>query len=73
MGGFSRYLDPGGEGRDVRPAPMGAFDEQTTSAPPAGYINERAFAAALPPVDDNLLPRKGRGQLLEGFVPGGRS
>ena len=59
MGGFSRYLDPGGERRDARPAPMSAFDEPPASAPRTGYyINERAFAAALPPVDDNLLPRK---------------
>jgi hypothetical protein len=58
---FSRYLDPGGDDRDARGAPEHAdFDDGTTNAYPSRVVNERAFAAALPPVDDNLLPRRRR-------------
>jgi hypothetical protein len=58
---FSRYLDPGGDDRDAeRSARPAALDAGSTSPPATGFINERAFAAALPPVDDNLLPKRRR-------------
>jgi hypothetical protein len=58
---FSRYLDPGGDDRDAEQLLRGtAFDEVRPSLPATGVFNERAFAAALAPVDDNLLPKRPR-------------